>query len=74
MRHNPDSPDPKDPFSKYGPGWVAVKIQSDVTPIIEENSRYIVETFTFKYIDDVTGIMHYTTDSGDHETKLTHNG
>lgn len=72
LRHNPDSPDPKDPFSKYGPGWVAVKIQSDVTPIIEENSRYIVETFTFKYIDDVTGVMHYTTDSGDHETKLTH--
>lgn len=60
LRYNVDQRDPKDPFSTYGPSWVALKIRGDETVIIEESSRMLVDKIIYVKYDMVEGKLYYT--------------
>lgn len=60
LRYNVDQRDPKDPFSTYGPSWVALKIRGDETIIIEESSRMLVDKIVYVKYDMVEGKLYYT--------------
>nr|DAR93204.1 MAG TPA: hypothetical protein [Caudoviricetes sp.] len=60
LRYNVDQRDPKDPFSTYGPGWVALKIRGDETVIVEESSRMLVDKIVYVKYDMVEGKLYYT--------------
>ena len=60
LRYNVDNRDPKDPFSTYGPSWVALKIRGDETVIVEESSRMLVDKIVFIKYDMVEGKLYYT--------------
>jgi len=60
LRYNVDQRDPKDPFSTYGPSWVALKIRSDETVIVEESSRMLVDKIVYVKYDMIEGKLYYT--------------
>lgn len=60
LRYNVDQRDPKDPFSTYGPSWVALKIRGDETVIVEESSRMLVDKIVYVKYDMVEGKLYYT--------------
>lgn len=60
LRYNVDQRDPKDPFSTYGPSWVALKIRGDKTVIVEESSRMLVDKIVYVKYDMVEGKLYYT--------------
>ena len=60
LRYNVDQRDPKDPFSTYGPSWVALKIRGDETIIVEESSRMLVDKIVYVKYDMVEGKLYYT--------------
>lgn len=60
LRYNVDQRDPKDPFSMYGPSWVALKIRGDETVIVEESSRMLVDKIVYVKYDMVEGKLYYT--------------
>lgn len=60
LRYNVDNRDPKDPFSTYGPSWVALKIRGDETVIVEESSRMLVDKIVYVKYDMVEGKLYYT--------------
>lgn len=60
LRYNVDQRDPKDPFSTYGPSWVALKIRGDETVIVEESSRMLVDKIVYIKYDMVEGKLYYT--------------
>ena len=60
LRYNVDQRDPKDPFSTYGPSWVALKIRCDETVIVEESSRMLVDKIVYVKYDMVEGKLYYT--------------
>ena len=60
LRYNVDQRDPKDPFSTYGPSWVALKIHGDETVIVEESSRMLVDKIVYVKYDMVEGKLYYT--------------
>ena len=59
LRYNVDQRDPKDPFSTYGPSWVALKIRGDETVIVEESSRMLVDKIVYVKYDMVEGKLYY---------------
>lgn len=60
LRYNVDQRDPKDPFSTYGPSWVALKIRCNETVIVEESSRMLVDKIVYVKYDMVEGKLYYT--------------
>lgn len=60
LRYNVDQRDPKDPFSTYGPSWIALKIHGDETVIVEESSRMLVDKIVYVKYDMVEGKLYYT--------------
>lgn len=60
LRYNVDQRDPKDPFSTYGPSWVALKIHGDETVIVEESSRMLVDKIVYVKYDMIEGKLYYT--------------
>lgn len=60
LRYNVDQRDSKDPFSTYGPSWVALKIRGDETVIVEESSRMLVDKIVYVKYDMVEGKLYYT--------------
>ena len=60
LRYNVDQRDLKDPFSTYGPSWVALKIRGDETVIVEESSRMLVDKIVYVKYDMVEGKLYYT--------------
>ena len=60
LRYNVDQRDPKDPFSTYGPSWVALKIRGDETIIVEESSRMLVDKIVYVKYDMIEGKLYYT--------------
>lgn len=60
LRYNVDQRDPKDPFSTYGPSWVALKIRGDETVIVEEYSRMLVDKIVYVKYDMAEGKLYYT--------------
>ena len=60
LRYNVDQRDPKDPFSTYGPSWVALKIRGDETVIVEESSRMLVDKIVYVKYDIAEGKLYYT--------------
>lgn len=60
LRYNVDQRDPKDPFSMYGPSWVALKIRGDETVIVEESSRMLVDKIVYIKYDMIEGKLYYT--------------
>lgn len=60
LRYNVDQRDPKDPFSTYGPSWVALKIRGDETVIVEESSRMLVDKIVYVKYDMLEGKLYYT--------------
>ena len=59
LRYNVDQRDPKDPFSTYGPSWVALKIRGDETVIVKESSRMLVDKIVYVKYDMVEGKLYY---------------
>ena len=60
LRYNVDQRDLKDPFSTYGPSWIALKIRGDETIIVEESSRMLVDKIVYVKYDMVEGKLYYT--------------
>lgn len=71
LKYNVDNRDPKDPYSKYGPSWIALKLPYNETIIIEESSRFITEQIIYNNYDEVEGILYYTINGNPKESKLT---
>lgn len=71
LRYNVDQRDPKDPFSTYGPSWVALKIRGDETVIIEESSRMLVDKIVYVKYDMVEGKLYYTINGKDKVSDAT---
>lgn len=71
LKHNVDNRDPKDPYSQYGPSWVALKLPYNETIIVEESSRFITEQIIYNSYDEVEGILYYTINGNPKESKLT---
>lgn len=71
LKHNVDNGDPKDPYSQYGPSWIALKLPYNETIIVEESSRFITEQIIYNSYDEVEGILYYTINGNPKESKLT---
>lgn len=71
LRYNIDQRDPKDPFSTYGPSWVALKIRGDETVIVEESSRMLVDKIVYVKYDMVEGKLYYTINGKDKVSDAT---
>ena len=71
LRYNVDQRDPKDPFSTYGPSWVALKIRCDETVIVEESSRMLVDKIVYVKYDMVEGKLYYTINGKDKVSDAT---
>ena len=71
LKYNVDNRDPKDPYSKYGPSWIALKLPYNETIIVEESSRFITEQIIYNSYDEVEGILYYTINGNPKESKLT---
>lgn len=71
LKYNVDNRDPKDPYSKYGPSWIALKLPYNETIIVEESSRFITEQIIYNNYDEVEGILYYTINGNPKESKLT---
>lgn len=71
LKYNVDNRDPKDPYSQYGPSWIALKLPYNETIIVEESSRFITEQITYNSYDEVEGILYYTINGNPKESKLT---
>lgn len=71
LKYNVDNRDPKDPYSKYGPSWIALKLPYNETIIVEESSRFITEQIIYNSYDEVEGILYYTINGNTKESKLT---
>lgn len=71
LKHNVDNRDPKDPYSQYGPSWIALKLPYNETIIVEESSRFITEQIIYNNYDEVEGILYYTINGNPKESKLT---
>ena len=71
LRYNVDQRDPKDPFSTYGPSWVALKIHGDGTVIVEESSRMLVDKIVYVKYDMVEGKLYYTINGKDKVSDAT---
>ena len=71
LKHNVDNRDPKDPYSQYGPSWIALKLPYNETIIVEESSRFITEQIIYNNYDEVEGILYYTINGNSKESKLT---
>ena len=71
LKHNVDNRDPKDPYSQYGPSWIALKLPYNETIIVEESSRFITEQIIYNSYDEVEGILYYTINGNPKESKLT---
>lgn len=71
LKHNVDNRDPKDPYSQYGPSWIALKLPYNETIIVEESSRFVTEQIIYNSYDEVEGILYYTINGNPKESKLT---
>lgn len=71
LKYNVDNRDPKDPFSKYGPSWVALKLPASESLIVEESSRMVCEKIIFIDYDRVEGKLYYSINGVYKESKLT---
>ena len=71
LKYNVDNQDPKDPFSKYGPSWVALKLPASESLIVEESSRMVCEKIIFIYYDRIEGKLYYSINGIYKESKLT---
>lgn len=71
LKYNVDNRDPKDPYSQYGPSWIALKLPYNETIIVEESSRFITEQIIYNSYDEVEGILYYTINGNPKESKLT---
>lgn len=71
LKHNVDNRDPKDPYSQYGPSWIALKLPYNETIIVEESSRFITEQIIYNSYDEVEGILYYIINGNPKESKLT---
>lgn len=71
LKYNVDNQDPKDPFSKYGPSWVALKLPASESLIVEESSRMICEKIIFIDYDRIEGKLYYSINGVYKESKLT---
>lgn len=71
LKYNVDNRDPKDPYSQYGPSWIALKLPYNETIIVEESSRFITEQIIYNNYDEVEGILYYTINGNPKESKLT---
>ena len=71
LKYNVDNRDPKDPYSQYGPSWIALKLPHNETIIVEESSRFITEQIIYNSYDEVEGILYYTINGNPKESKLT---
>lgn len=71
LKYNVDNRDPKDPYSQYGPSWIALKFPYNETIIVEESSRFITEQIIYNSYDEVEGILYYTINGNPKESKLT---
>lgn len=71
LKHNVDNRDTKDPYSQYGPSWIALKLPYNETIIVEESSRFITEQIIYNSYDEVEGILYYTINGNPKESKLT---
>lgn len=71
LKYNVDNRDPKDPYSQYGPSWIALKLPYNETIIVEESSRFITEQIIYNSYDEVEGILYYTINGNTKESKLT---
>lgn len=71
LKYNVDNRDPKDPYSQYGPSWIALKLPYNETIVVEESSRFITEQIIYNSYDEVEGILYYTINGSPKESKLT---
>lgn len=71
LKYNVDNQDPKDPFSKYGPSWVALKLPASESLIVEESSRIVCEKIIFIDYDRIEGKLYYSINGVYKESKLT---
>lgn len=71
LKYNVDNQDPKDPFSKYGPSWVAFKLPASESLIVEESSRMVCEKIIFIDYDRIEGKLYYSINGVYKESKLT---
>lgn len=71
LKYNVGNRDPKDPYSQYGPSWIALKLPYNETIIVEESSRFITEQIIYNSYDEVEGILYYTINGNPKESKLT---
>lgn len=71
LKYNVDNRDPKDPFSKYGPSWVALKLPASESLIVEESSRMVCEKIIFIDYDRIEGKLYYSINGVYKESKLT---
>lgn len=71
LKYNVDNQDPKDPFSKYGPSWVALKLPASESLIVEESSRMVCEKIIFIDYDRIEGKLYYSINGVYKESKLT---
>lgn len=71
LKYNVDNQDPKDPFSKYGPSWVALKLPANESLIVEESSRMVCEKIIFIDYDRIEGKLYYSINGVYKESKLT---
>lgn len=71
LKYNVDNRDPKDPYSQYGPSWIALKLPYNETIIVEESSRFITEQIIYNNYDEVEDILYYTINGNPKESKLT---
>lgn len=71
LKYNVDNQDPKDPFFKYGPSWVALKLPASESLIVEESSRMVCEKIIFIDYDRIEGKLYYSINGVYKESKLT---
>ena len=71
LKYNVDNQDPKDPFSKYGPSWVALKLPASESLVVEESSRMVCEKIIFIDYDRIEGKLYYSINGVYKESKLT---
>lgn len=71
LKYNVDNQDPKDPFSKYGSNWVALKLPASESLIVEESSRMVCEKIIFIDYDRIEGKLYYSINGVYKESKLT---
>lgn len=71
LKYNVDNRDPKDPYSQYGPSWIALKLPYNETIVVEESSRFVTEQIIYNNYDEVEGILYYTINGNPKESKLT---